>query len=373
MKKLLIVYPFFYPALKAGGPIQSLHALSLSLCKDYDITVLTSCYDGNEKLLNIEEDKLLLTDFGKIYYSSNFSFTFLSKFLTSNLFDIIYLNSFWSSLSIRMIVLLKMRRFSNVFIAPRGEFAKSALGIKRLKKRMYLFIYKRLLHSSNFKFHLTSESECVDCKKLFPLNPYFNISNLKNIDLCDFDIISKEKGFLKLVTISRLSRMKNIAYIIDVLAKVHSSANIICDIFGIPEDEDYAEECIKLVNILPDNVIVNFKGELNHSLVSKTLSGYHFYISPTLGENFGHSIMEAINVGIPVIISDRATFFCELESFNAGYYLSLECKDKYIHVIENLAQMDQQEYENILDNVQTYKKHLIKRITDVTPYLKMFN
>ena len=49
--RLLIMYDYFYPAYKAGGPIQSLTNLVYSLQDDLDIFVLTGAYDLNSDQL----------------------------------------------------------------------------------------------------------------------------------------------------------------------------------------------------------------------------------------------------------------------------------------------------------------------------------
>jgi hypothetical protein len=49
--RLLIIYDFFYPSYKAGGPIQSLTNLVYSLQDEFDIFVLTGAYDLNSNQL----------------------------------------------------------------------------------------------------------------------------------------------------------------------------------------------------------------------------------------------------------------------------------------------------------------------------------
>ena len=45
---LLIFYDYFYPAYKAGGPVQSLTNLALSLQHGYAISVITGAHDLND-------------------------------------------------------------------------------------------------------------------------------------------------------------------------------------------------------------------------------------------------------------------------------------------------------------------------------------
>ena len=55
----------------------------------------------------------------------------------------------------------------------------------------------------------------------------------------------------------------------------------------------------------------------------KNLFEYHFFILPTLGENFGHVFIEALAAGCPLIISNR-TPWLELEKKGIGWDIPLE-------------------------------------------------
>jgi hypothetical protein len=60
LNKLLILYDYFSPAYKAGGPIQSILNLVRSLDEYYNIYIITSNFDlGDSIPLNVESDKWL--------------------------------------------------------------------------------------------------------------------------------------------------------------------------------------------------------------------------------------------------------------------------------------------------------------------------
>jgi hypothetical protein len=44
-KKILVLYEYFYPGFKAGGPIQSLVNLVLAMQHQYEFYVATTAYD----------------------------------------------------------------------------------------------------------------------------------------------------------------------------------------------------------------------------------------------------------------------------------------------------------------------------------------
>ena len=77
-KSILIVYDYFYPGYRAGGPIQSLTNLIVVLQNYFDFSIFTSAFDldQNEPYEDIEMDKwnkILLPRMHKpinVYYAS---------------------------------------------------------------------------------------------------------------------------------------------------------------------------------------------------------------------------------------------------------------------------------------------------------------
>ena len=60
------------------------------------------------------------------------------------------------------------------------------------------------------------------------------------------------------------------------------------------------------------------------------------FLLPTRGENFGHAIFDALEVGLPVLISDQ-TPWRELEQIGAGWSLSLADPDRFAAAIDRMA------------------------------------
>ena len=64
---------------------------------------------------------------------------------------------------------------------------------------------------------------------------------------------------------------------------------------------------------------------------------------PSLGENFGYVILEALIAGCPILISDRSPWRDLPQKF-AGYDLSLDCPSEFGKAIERFAEMDSAEF-----------------------------
>jgi glycosyltransferase involved in cell wall biosynthesis len=108
------------------------------------------------------------------------------------------------------------------------------------------------------------------------------------------------------------------------------------DIFGPANDPAYWAECEQLISRLPANVEVHYRGSIPNADVAATLAGYDLFLLPTRGENFGHAIFDALEVGLPVLISDQ-TPWRELERIGAGWSLPLADPDRFAATIDRMA------------------------------------
>jgi glycosyltransferase involved in cell wall biosynthesis len=82
-------------------------------------------------------------------------------------------------------------------------------------------------------------------------------------------------------------------------------AELSLDIYGPTEDVPYWEKCVQLIAELPSNIRVNYRGAVSSENVPGVFRQYDLFVFPTRGENFGHVIIESLNVGTPVLLSDR--------------------------------------------------------------------
>src|SRR5690606_1255432 len=106
------------------------------------------------------------------------------------------------------------------------------------------------------------------------------------------NLAPKDKSVLKIAFLSRISPIKNLTYALKVLSKIKKSIQF--DIYGPLEDKTYWQECQDIIENMPENIKVNYKGQLNPNMVVDTLSEYDLFFMPTQGENYGHVIAEAL-------------------------------------------------------------------------------
>lgn len=125
------------------------------------------------------------------------------------------------------------------------------------------------------------------------------------------------------------------------------------DIYGALEDPAYWEECQKRISQLPDNIKVEYKGLVSHDQVHDTFRKYDAFLFPTLSENYGHVIAEAMSVGCPVIISDQVPWV-DVEAHKAGWALPLEQPEMFIKAIQCIVDSDCNEETLLRENSIRY-------------------
>ena len=67
---------------------------------------------------------------------------------------------------------------------------------------------------------------------------------------------------------------------------------------------------------------------------------------PTLGENFGHVVPEALAAGCPVLLSDRTPWH-DLEQHGAGWTLPLQSPEAFRRVVQQCTDMPAPEFDRL--------------------------
>ncbi len=347
-KKILILSEWYLPGFKAGGPIQSLVNFVNAFSQIYDIHVFTRNTDAHDTTPypNISPNTWQTNAQGiQIFYAST---DFLQKknilsLIAAGDYDYLYINSMYSvPFSIIPLLFLDKKKH-HVIVAVRGMLHRSALKIKSLKKKVFINILKLSGIYNKVIWQATDDFEKTEVQLALGNNTPIKVApNLPRQDQTPFLPITKTKGALKLVYISRIHHIKNLDFLLHLLAK--AQGNISLDIYGPMEQEAYWEVCQAIIQKLPTDKQVNYKGALLQSQISETLQQYHVFCLPTLGENFGHAIFDALITGRPVLISDL-TPWKDLEKLQIGWDISLKNEAKWVETLDKMGDFTQEEYD----------------------------
>ena len=237
-------------------------------------------------------------------------------------------------------------------LAPRGELCTGAFR-KKYKKIPYITALKILGLIRDVHFQSTSDEETETIKKWFGVSEsklHF-LTNIPSIPKEEYPHRQKESGSAWLIFLSRIIWKKNLLFALQCLREV--KGNVQFDIYGPIEDKEYWEKCQQEIKTLPDNIKVNYCGLIGHDEVHKTFAQYDAFLFPTLSENFGHVIVEALSVGCPVIISDQ-TPFTDVGEYGAGWALNLESQEAYIKAVDCITGESEEQIKERRDHASEY-------------------
>jgi glycosyltransferase involved in cell wall biosynthesis len=398
--QIFTLVPWYLPGYKGGGPIRSIANLVAVLGREFCFRIVTSDRDLGETshYSGVETDCWMQVGEADVMYLAPGWGGRLRMMVLLRSVDpdsVLYLNSFfgrrYSMLAIFMnwLGLLQTRR---LLVAPRGEFSLGALSIKPIRKRLYIAIANKVGLYRQVVWHASTELEAEDIRRCFPgVRDIGSANILQGIEQPDgrayqsMPFIAKDIGYishppngkrkqkrpgqLRVVFVSRISPMKNLLTALTLLQGV--SGDVSFDIYGPAEDVGYWNQCKKAIESLPANIRVEYRRTVEYAKVHEVFAEHELLLFPTLGENYGHVICEALIAGCPVLLSDQ-TPWRNLEEAGVGWDIPLEEIGRFQAAVQQCIDADEEWYAVFVARTREYAKKLIDDPAVVEANRKMF-
>ncbi len=313
--KVLIICDYYLPGYKSGGGMRTIVNMVDRFKEHFEFFIITRDHDGKldrESYKTVKINQWNTIRGAQIFYLSkdNVKISKVRELILEVKSDVIYANSCFATLTVYLLLLKKLRAIPNfnVILAPCGELSRGALQLKSAKKNIFISLAKITDLYKNIIWKASSVFEKNEIEKIKGSGGeiFIALDMLPSAIFEDYDSSIKPRkvvGEAKMVFLSRFMKKKNFNWLLKNLSNIKGKLKI--DIYGPLEDEEYWKESEKIISGLPKNIWVEAKGSVPHEEVSTTLANYHFFVMPTLGENFGHIFLEALAAGCPLIISDR--------------------------------------------------------------------
>lgn len=335
---------WFAPGFRAGGPIQSTVNFADHMEDLLDIHILTSDRDLGMDLPyeGVEPDSWMQRGGHRVFYASPswLGWRSILALIREVQPEHIYLNSMFSRYM--TVYPLLMRRMglirTDILLAPRGMLMDSALAVKTKRKLAFLMVMRTLRIRRFVRFQVTNpgETQCV-YKHFGQYAKSVLISDFTAMQQPLADPPDKQPGMLRLVFVGRSHPIKNLDLLLEALRGVEARVELI--VVVTREDAFYLDRCRILAAALPANISVRFEIDVEHARVRDFLISSHIFVLPTRGENFGHSIFEAMLVGRPVLISDQTPWH-DLEAARAGWEVPIDSPAPLRERISRIAEID---------------------------------
>ncbi|MCA0430631.1 MAG: glycosyltransferase [Bacteroidetes bacterium] len=373
--KIALLTQWYLPGNNAGGPVRSIFSLVEFLKSEFEFYIITTNTDLNSTLpyKNIKQNEWFVENKVNYYYHN--TSTLLASDVIKNIQSInpnlIYLNSFWSW-KFSLNILKNKKAFNcSILLAPRGMLSLGALKIKSPKKKLFFILSKLLNWHNSIYFQASSQ---IEEKEIISKYPNSKVYILPNISSFSAIISNKNKTVneLNLFYLSRIAKVKNLHLALTYLKSVSPQYKINYSIYGNIEDQNYWEDCLQLINELPNHVNVKYKGNIPFNKVQTTLMNEDCLLLPTMNENFGHSIVESLLSSCPVIISNN-TPWLDLEKENVGFNFNENNATAFVKSIEYYASLPTEKFFEIRKSCNLYISNKLNLEGTINNYKNSFN
>jgi glycosyltransferase involved in cell wall biosynthesis len=324
--RILQVVPNYFPAVRYGGPIRSVHALSTALVRmGHEVHVFTSSMDGPMDL-DVPEGTPVDLEGVQVHY---FRVPFLRRLcwcpglrsaLKSDVskFDVLHLHSvfLWPTATAARIA-----KSAGVpyLVSPRGMLGPEVIRRKsRIAKSVWIQMIEHKTLRESAAVHVTSDVECddigslrlslpalccipngVDCPAVYPVLEQGPFADLPRPYALFLSRISWKKGLDRLI--------KSWKWVKDLTLVIagNDEENYLPQLTALAASERVLGR-IRIIGPVPD--------EHKWALYENA----QLFILPSYNENFGNVVAEAMAVACPVVVTKDVGLASLVREFAAG-------------------------------------------------------
>ena len=378
MKRILAFNDYYIPAVKCGGPVTSIRNAVVALKDEFEFYIEAANHDfGDNTPFPGIDDEWYNVGLAHVRYHKDgeldFNLKKMETFIREVKPDIMWFSGLLVPNKIHNAIRVGEKLGIPVVISPRGEASPDRMCLKGYKKYPYaafvsiLGIYKK----KNVFFHATSDDEIIGLKKYFHIDQkrIFKVPNI-GVVACERLAMKKNAGELRIMFISRIHEVKNLHFAIRAVNKMKSNATF--DIYGPIESEEYWKICEGEIKKAPENVHINYCGKVDPNEVGDVYQKYDCFLFPTLNENYGHVIAEALANGCQVVLSKGTTPWDDLH-LKAGYVCQLDEIDSFTEALESIAAESEKDFKKAVESVYNYYSEKTNSNDTIIGRKRMFN
>jgi glycosyltransferase involved in cell wall biosynthesis len=331
--RILQVIPAYYPAVRYGGPIRSVHGLSTALVRaGHDVHVFTTTLDGDGEV-DVRPDFPVYLDGVQVRY---FPVPVARRLCWSpsmgarlrrdiGNYDVVHLHSpfLWPTWAAARAAAKAQVPY---LFAPRGMLVGDLIRRKsQLAKRTWIKLVERRTLREAAAVHVTAELEAEELRLLgLELPELVCIPNgvdtpTTHLPLCP-GLAERIGAQPYALFLSRISWKKGL----DRLLRAWKSVPDLLLVIAGNDEEDYEQSLRTLAQEEGVAARILFVGPVTDEHKWALYAGAQFFVLPSYSENFGNVVVEAMAMSCPVIVSPEVGAAALVESSGAGLVVDCE-------------------------------------------------
>jgi glycosyltransferase involved in cell wall biosynthesis len=344
--KVLQVSPAYFPALSFGGPIMTTLALNRLLCRNHQVTTLTTPLGlGSDDAAGIVFDTPLPSPCGSelIYqpYSGYQHFTWSPASLgwlrkNARQFDVVMLQGVWN-FPLMAAAWVCQQQGIPYLVFPHGTLSEEAVQLRSgMKKRIMLAVFVRRMLERAARIVFTTPYEVVKVQSHLRLD--ITPAMIPNI-VDDTEFLSlPARGALRhqlgiaedttvLLHLGRVAPVKRLTTTVSALAQLRANGKPVALVVVGGDESGYQAAVTQLATELGVTADIYFTGLLGRDASKQALVDADIFVLPSMSENFGMAVAEAMLARLPVVISDNVGLAQDVAASGAGLVVPLASGD----------------------------------------------
>ncbi len=275
----------------------------------------------------------------------------LKKIIKENNVDIVHSHLYWPTILARIGTPKNIPLITTIhaFIATSVEY-----------KIRYIKFFDRLTYKLRKSIIVTVARGALDeyfsflkirSYKSYALHTFVDVKIFKNNN-----IIPKKQNenIFKLITVGALRKQKNHKYLLEAF-KLLDNKKFQLDIYGEGPLQKELEKFIK-----NNNLNINLMGEVKN--IQNIISQYDLFVMSSTFEGFSLSVLEAMAMKLPLLLSDIKSFREQGE--NTAHYFNLGNVNSFVEKLQtiqadtlNVNALSSSAYERVINNF-TLEHHM---------------